>query len=92
MEISEHLVEKTKAWLGREGHRFFLKNWLEHGTIAPGRTHFEEGMQVRNFLREQNETANWNDHDFDNNWMEVVERAIGGNKAAEQRAAQQGSC
>lgn len=33
-------------------------------------------MGVRNFLRETGLCDDWDDHDLDNNWMEVVAKAI----------------
>lgn len=42
----------------------------------PHPVHFREGTSVRNVLRRCEHCKDWNDHDFDNNWVEVVERVI----------------
>ena len=44
----------------------------------PYPVHFRDGMKVRNFLRGTGLCDRWSDHDFDDTWMEVVERAIEG--------------
>lgn len=88
-KISQHsysksLIEKTKKWLGKDGTRFFLKNWLKYGTVSPvfsnegipHAVHFREGMQVRNFLRKQEECEGWDSVKLDDNWIEIVEEAI----------------
>jgi len=82
--IEDPLIKKVKKWLGLKGIKFFNDNnkkykridaiWLEGG--IPHVVHFREGMQVRNFLRTLPECKKWNSHDFDNNWVEIVERAI----------------
>lgn len=46
---------------------------------VPHPVHLREGMQVRNFLRDQPETLGWEaqeEHVFDNVWMEAVEAAL----------------
>jgi hypothetical protein len=42
----------------------------------PYPVHFREGMQVRNWMRSQGETDGWSDHDFDDTWMLLIEKAI----------------
>lgn len=83
-EIPEQLVERVKKWLGEAGTAYFKKLKEDHGEIAcvipgviPHAVHFNEGMQVRNFMRGTGYCQDWNDHDFDNNWVAVVEKAIG---------------
>jgi len=82
--IPEELVEKVRNWLGEDGINFF-KNCLEkEGKIAPvlviggmpHPVHFREGMKVRNFMRFSGLCNNWTDHDFDNNWITVVEKTL----------------
>ena len=41
----------------------------------PHSVHFREGMQVRNFLRGIYGDS-WTDHDYDNKWAGLVEKAI----------------
>jgi len=43
---------------------------------VPHPVHFWEGTSVRNALRCCEHCQDWNDHDFDDNWVEVVERMI----------------
>ena len=42
----------------------------------PHPVHFREGMQVRNWMRTQGETAGWDDHDYDDNWTDLIEKVI----------------
>ena len=42
----------------------------------PHAVHFSEGMQVRNFLRQQPETKDWTDHDFDNRYIPLLNEVI----------------
>lgn len=84
MPIPDSLVKSAAVWLGDEGRRFFRTCLRNSGRIDPVLTegwpphpvHFREGMQVRNFLRQQPECAGWDSHDFDNRWVVVVEAAI----------------
>jgi len=82
--ISQDLIIKTKEWLGSEEVSFFrdLKDkystinavWNEGG--IPHSVHFREGMQVRNFMRENGLCDDWTDHDFDDNWIRLIEEAV----------------
>jgi len=85
--ITPEIVELTKSWLGSDGVGFFRETFLEHGEISPvikkeglasmpHSVHLNEGMQVRNMLRNSGLCLDWNSHDFDNLWEIVVERAI----------------
>lgn len=42
----------------------------------PHPIHFREGMWIRNRLRDSGLCRDWSDHDLDNNWAEIVEKAI----------------
>ena len=83
-EISSSVVDKTKNWLGEDGIKCFKEIKTKHGQIDicwhegldPHPVHFREGMQVINFLRTLAECKDWTDHDFDDNWVEVVEKTI----------------
>ena len=83
-EISDDLVVKLKEWIGEDGLNFFQKCLDEEGTVAPvlvtggipHPVHFREGMQIRNFMRSSGLCDDWNAHDYDNNWMSVVEKAL----------------
>lgn len=82
--IPPELIKKTKDWLGVDGHQFFDELLEVHGRIdavfmegrVPHPVHFREGMQIRNFMRLSNMCDDWNDHDFDDNWVELIERAL----------------
>jgi len=92
MEIPETLIEKVRAWLGDEGQKHFQAYQDEFGTVSPVYSiprnkgprsggfphpvHFREGMQVRNFLRKCEECVKWDDHELDDNWADVVTKAI----------------
>lgn len=81
-EISEELIKATHKWLGKDGLDFFkgIKEkhgqinavWMEEGIPHP--VHFREGMQVRNFMRSTKLCEGWNAHDFDNNWISLIEK------------------
>ncbi len=84
MEISDELVEKVKNWLGKYGIIFFTWCLEKYGQISavymegglPHPVHFREGMEVRNFMRSTGLCDDWDANDFDNNWVEVVEKAL----------------
>ena len=42
----------------------------------PHIVHFREGMQVRNFMRQSGECNDWSDHEFDDNWVKLIELII----------------
>jgi hypothetical protein len=79
------LIEDVRKWLGGDGRDLFLTYYKEHGTVSPVLSgegmphpvHFREGMQVRNFMRKTGLCEDWNAHDYDDNWQEVVRKAIG---------------
>ncbi len=82
--ISTMLAFKTRQWLGTDGAQFFIdvKNkydkvnavFDENGVPHP--VHFREGLQVRNFMRTTNECVGWDDHDYDDNWVKLIEMCI----------------
>ena len=83
MEV-DSIVSKTRDWLGTDGISFFKDLCSLYGDVSPvymegnipHSVHFREGMQVRNFLRTLDECNKWNSHDFDNNWENIVLKAI----------------
>lgn len=83
-EITEELVEKTKEFLGSDGINWFREIKQKHGCIdacwneggIPYSVHFNDGMQVRNFMRGTGLCEDWDCHDFDNNWVALVERCL----------------
>ena len=82
--ITDTIVKQVRYWLGEEGRKCFASYKEEHGTVSPvfmdgnipHPVHFREGMAVRNFLRGLDDCKEWDTNQFDNNWKEVVERAI----------------
>lgn len=62
--FSKELVNKTKEWLGEEGLKYFRewieefgKDWYFSCKIISGfpySIHFNDGMSVRNFIRQSN--------------------------------------
>lgn len=83
------LSEKLKDFLGKKGVRFFqllhtfhrgiplvIKLNVKRKFIPVHTIHLREGMQIRNFLRTQPECKNWDDNDFDNNWIEITTKAV----------------
>jgi len=87
-KITNEIVKKTKEFLGEDGLNFFKECVEKHGEISPvymesigyikipHPVHFREGMQVRNFLRSTGLCNDWTDHDYDDNWTEVVEKCL----------------
>jgi hypothetical protein len=77
------LVEQLKLWLGPEGIEHFRDLKEKHGKIdcvymkegIPHPVHFREGLVVRNKLR-QLTNYSWTDHEYDERWLELVEKAI----------------
>ena len=82
--VTDAVVAALKAWLGDVGIQHFRDIRDKHGRIdavwmdgkLPHPVHFREGMQVRNCMRGLDDCSDWNDHDFDNNWVHAVECAI----------------
>jgi hypothetical protein len=85
MKQNEDLNKRFLKWLRPEGIEFFKGLIEKHGTVLaiwnsggiPHSVHFREGMQVRNWMRDQPEFAdNLDDHWLDNNWAEFTERVL----------------
>ena len=83
-EIPKKLIKKTKEWLREDGIEFFRDVKKEYGTLnaiwyedrLPHAVHFQEGMRIRNFMRSTNLCKDWNAHDYDNNWISLIEECI----------------
>ena len=74
MTITPDIIKATRKWLGADGIAFFTEQLLiENDWIH---LHFTSGMQVRNFLRGLKQCFGWSDHEFDDNWIEIVRQAI----------------
>ena len=82
-EKMDELILPIREWLGERGINHFRRIQEEHGCInavwneggIPHCVHFREGMQIRNKLRELTNYS-WTDHEYDDNWTAIVERAI----------------
>lgn len=83
----KHIKKELEKWLGKKGIEFFVSCYHKYNTVSPVMhsntidgiphpVHFIEGMQVRNWMRRQPEFKGFTDHDFDNNWIELVESII----------------
>ena len=90
-KITDAIVMYIRLWLKEEGITWFrlvkktfgtvspvipINHKLNPDKIIPHPVHFREGMQVRNALRSPPDCFSWGDHDFDDNWEEVVDKAI----------------
>lgn len=83
-KIEKGLIEKTKKWLRDEGIQYFRDIKEKYGRIdavwnetgIPHAVHFREGMQIRNFMRSSGLCKDFDDHDYDNNWVELIEECI----------------
>ena len=87
-EIPDSLVVKLEEFLTKDGIQLFEGYQTKYGCLDPiipsestglpaHSVHFNEGMQVRNFLKTCDECKSWTIHDLDNNWMRVVAKVIG---------------
>lgn len=90
VKITIKLVSLVEEFLGEEGVKFFKKIKEEFGRVdaiwmetycegnlrIPHSVHFMEGMMVRNFMRETGLCNHWTCHDFDNNWVDVVNAVL----------------
>lgn len=87
--IPDSLLDKLSTFLGPRGVRYFRLLNHFHGNVSPvlrlhetrkriphHSVHFNEGMQIRNFLRKLPECAHWTCHDLDNNWARAVEMLV----------------
>lgn len=77
------LIPKLKKWLGEAGLTFFKNIKAEHGTVnavwndgsIPHSVHFNEGMKVRNKLRDLTNNT-WSVYEYDNTWVDIIEECI----------------
>lgn len=87
--IPDSLSIALREWLGSKGVRFFrhckgligeyspvFKLNSQRKRIPVHAVHFNEGMQVRNFLRQQPECTSWSTDDFDNHWVDAIRGAV----------------
>lgn len=84
--MNDEVIKRFQEWLKPKGIRYFQLLKFLKGTVYPLFTfkkgkyvhpvHFREGMQIRNWMRSQLEFKDYDDHDYDNRWMELVEKAI----------------
>jgi len=88
--IPKCLVDKVKNWLGDDGLAFFKEMKEKHGEYSPvfligeGKfsmpyaVHFNEGMSIRNFMRNTGLCDDWTHNDLDDNWVRVIEMIMDG--------------
>jgi len=83
MNIPKQTRRDFYFWLGEEGTQFFSKLWIDHGEIplvleVPGKfphpIHFREGVQVRNWMRDNTDLP---EEQVENNWREFVLECLG---------------
>ena len=83
VRIDPRLIPRLREYLGVEMIDFFKICWREHGTYSPvlfprgpgsfpHPVHLREGVRIRNFMRKTGLCEGWDDHDYDNNWVEAV--------------------
>ncbi|RLC88848.1 MAG: hypothetical protein DRJ03_01005 [Chloroflexi bacterium] len=73
MCIDEYGAIEKAVWnidISTDKSRFARRDYIPHAV------HFNEGMQVRNFLRRHIETKHWDAHDFDNRYIPLLNEAI----------------
>ena len=93
--VPYELVKEVKRYLGKEGKELFnyyLERYgtvnpvfQEEGQLFPHSVHFREGMQIRNFMRSTMFCKDWDSHDFDNQWADIVLTVLKLEKTDEQR-------
>lgn len=87
--FSDKLISDFINWIGEENLRWFKHLKGLTGTYAPvlklnqkrkgipvHPVHFREGMQIRNWMRQQKECENWSSEKLDNNWTVLIEETI----------------
>jgi hypothetical protein len=78
------LKQRFVEWLKPEGVEYLKKILNDHGTLLavwneggiPHAVHFREGMQIRNWMRNQPEFKNKDAHWLDDNWAKFTEKII----------------
>lgn len=77
--VKEH-GEVNAVWFeedetSEKGLKAIIENARGHSKI-PHAVHFREGMQVRNFMRSSGLCDGFDDHDYDDTWVDLIERCI----------------
>lgn len=93
-DIPDTLIDKLEIFLGSKGLRWFRLINQFHGEVSPvlklhesrkfipvHSIHMNEGMQIRNFMRRQDECKDWTCHELDDNWARAVDCLIERHKA-----------
>lgn len=84
-EVNIEVKKRFRKWLTQKGIKYLNDIIKKHGTILavwnengiPHPVHFREGMQIRNWMRQQPEFKdNLDCHWLDNNWAEFTEGAL----------------
>lgn len=90
--LEEQIVEELYKFLGKEGVDFFKQVKDEFGIVsavlprghklnphknfAPFAIHFNEGMQIRNYIRSKFPDEKFDSIELDDNWAKWVESAL----------------
>ena len=82
--LHPELIKKTKEFLGKDGLKFFKETVEKHGRVdavylegrLPHAVHFQEGMQIRNFMRGSGFCDGWHAHDLDEYWVPLIKSVI----------------
>lgn len=88
-QVPQSVIDCVGEFLGKDNIRWFywvkrlkgsincvLKLNFKRKFIPVHPIHLREGMQIRNFMRLLPECKEWTDHDFDDNWVLVIEVLI----------------
>lgn len=75
--MKDNVFSQFKTWLTPDGLNFFIELYDRYGTVMvvlpgpiPHAVHFHEGMQVRNWMRQN---TDYEEDDIENGWAEFVE-------------------
>lgn len=81
------IISRLREWLGDDNVRYFrilksltgsyspvLRLNMKRKGVPTHSVHFHEGMQIRNWMRQQPEFKDWDSQRLDNSWQTLVAR------------------
>lgn len=87
--ITEDMIESVRKFIGDDNVRWFahvkglkgsvnsvLRLNANKKFLPVHPIHLREGMQIRNHLRRHPDSKGWNDEDFDNAWVMIINHLI----------------
>lgn len=87
--VPTSFFQELREWLGKPGCRWFRCIYNLHKDISPvlrlnakkrfipvHSVHSNQGMQIRNFMRDFDHFREWDAHMLDDNWGEITRIAV----------------